>query len=178
MEKDFCDGLKKDRARLLCDTAVKKMRLECSVRGIPPTRCGFVVLFVNRVLHQLMQWLNEFIRLHELKEPVPILADMSRYLSVPLLSHTTGLRFDKTVSVLHQSGTIVPSVERVRFIAENILAYFATGRGKKGELRRNSQRDETCLLSEFESLAFRDTRKEFPLFIYWRPLMMIFLGHG
>ncbi|PXF41823.1 hypothetical protein BWQ96_08471 [Gracilariopsis chorda] len=161
MEKDFVDRLIQHRARLLCDTAVNNMKLECSVTGLPPTRCGLVVLFANGVLHQLLEWLNAFIRLNDLDEPVPSLTDMYRYVAVLLLSHTTGLSFDKTVSVLRQSGSIVPSLDRVRFIAENILVYSLTGRGTDGEFQWNSQRDQTRQLSEFEHLALCDTRKVF-----------------
>lgn len=76
-----------------------------------------------------MQWLNEFNRLHEFLEPVLSLAHMYQSLSVILMSHTTARSFDKTLSVVRQSESTVPSVERDRYIAENILAYSRKRKG-------------------------------------------------
>lgn len=41
------------------------------------------------------------------------------------------------------------------------MAYSPTGRGQDGGKQWNAQRDQTRFLSEFENLAFRDTRKVF-----------------
>ena len=156
MEKVFVDEVIQQRARLLCSTAVNKMKLECTVRGITPTRSGFVVLFMNGLLHQLCEWLNEMIRMNN-NDDVITVADMYRYVSVLLLSHTSGFSFDKSITILRQSGCLPPSVERVRFIADNVKAFSATGRGQDGSISWNSQRDLTRNLSEFEALAFRET---------------------
>jgi len=49
-----------------------------------------------------------------------------------------------------KTRSMTPSVEMMRFIADNILAYSATGRGTDGEIGWNTQRDQTHLLSESE----------------------------
>ena len=91
-----------------------------------------VVLFMKLFLEQLMEWLNQFIRLRNLDTDPITLADMYRYVAVLLLSHTNGFSFGKTIYVLRKTESTIPSVERMRFIADNILAYSATGRGTDG----------------------------------------------
>lgn len=127
-------------------------------------RCGCTVLFMDGILYQLLQWFKELTRLKELDQGLLKLSDMYRYVSVLLLSHTSGFSFAKTIEIRKQSGSSITSLEIVRFIADKILAYSATGRGSDGHNEWNSQRDQTRQLGEFE---FRQSRKVFfvPLYL-------------
>ncbi|PXF43275.1 hypothetical protein BWQ96_07002 [Gracilariopsis chorda] len=116
---------------------------------------------MNRVLLQLKEWLNELIRLRKLCIDAIKLSEMYRYIAVLLLSHTIGFSFCKTIDVHSHSGKSAPSLERIRFIASNILAFSATSHGQDGHKEWNSQRDQTQKLWEFEELSFRDTKKVF-----------------
>ncbi|PXF45277.1 hypothetical protein BWQ96_04976 [Gracilariopsis chorda] len=86
---------------------------------------------------------------------------MYRYVAVLLLSHTTRFSICETIDVLRQSGNSTPSLERIRFIASNILTFSATGRGHDEQMEWNSQRDQTQQLEEIEQLSFSDTKKRF-----------------
>jgi len=130
LEQEFSGELLHNRARLLCRSAADKMKLECSIRGVVNTRCGFVVLFMNRFLQQLLGWLNERIRLEELQHDLLQLSDMYRYVAVLLLSHTSGFSFAKTFDILRQSGSSTPSLQVIRFFG--VLTYWAWGRRPHG----------------------------------------------
>lgn len=130
------------------------MKLECSVRDISPTRSGFVDLFIDTILQQLTKWINELIRLHELEQDVVSLSDMYFHVSVLLLSHTTGSSFQKTIDTLRHLGISTPSLERMRFVADNIVASSPTGRGRDCQIEWDSQRDHTRQLGEFKQLSF------------------------
>lgn len=71
------------------------------------------------------------------------IADMYRFMAFLLLSHTIGLRFEKSIQTLRQSVYAAPSPHRVRFIAENIMEYSPTGRGSDGPIHRISKSDQT-----------------------------------
>ena len=160
MEQEFANYLIQERARLLCSTFVNKINLQCSVRGITPTRAGFVMLIMNGILQKLTEWVNELVRVKNM-ESILALSDMHRYISDFLLSHTTGFSFEKAIMIQRQNGCVAPSLEITRFIADNILAFSPTGRVGDGSNTWNAQRDRTRQLSEFESLAFRESRKVF-----------------
>lgn len=130
-------------------------------KGLSPARAGGVFLFMNGLLRQCLDWLNEYLRLQNANIGRFHLADMYLFVSVLLFSHTTGLSFAKTVSVLRQAGCTQPPLEKVGFIASHILAYPATGRGREFHDIWISQRDQTRSLSEFESVAFAETQKIF-----------------
>lgn len=159
MESAFTEQIVMQRARLLCLEAMAKAKVQLNVNNLPSTRCGFVVLLMQGLLRQITHWLNENIRLNYPSKEAVTFSDMLRYVAVLLLSHTTGLSFEKTIDVLRQSGCIPPPLEAIRFISANVMAYSATGRGGSGEKTWNAQRDQTRFLGEFECLAFRDTRK-------------------
>lgn len=46
-------------------------------------------------------------------------------------------------------------------MAENLLAFPIVGRGKDGSSTWAAQRDQTPHISEFEHIAFKDTRDDF-----------------
>jgi len=168
MENDFIGKLVEERARLFCSSAVRNLEVESSVRGISPTRAGIVVLLLDGVLRQLGQWLNEFIRHKQLNRSEITLADMYSYVAIMLLSHAFRLCFERTIQLLAELGNIPPSLERIRFIAGNVKAYSPTGRGEEGAMQWFAQRDRTRHLSEFETLAFRETKK-----VFFSPLQLL-----
>lgn len=100
-------------------------------------------MMVERVLMNIREWINEGIRLREEVVEVVHKRDMFHYLAVMLSSHTTGLTLDKTVDILKKFGAIVPSVDRVRWIADHVLAYPVVGRTNGGTSQWRSQRDRT-----------------------------------
>ena len=150
MEQEFAQKVIGERARLFCSAAVSKMVTECRIRSLSPTRCGFVVLFMSSAIQQCTEWLNELVQLRGLSDTGITDADMYRYVSVLLLSHCSGFSFEKATTLLTQAGCVTPSLELIRFISSNILAYSPTGRGSEGTLLWNAQRDQTRQLSEFE----------------------------
>lgn len=80
---------------------------------------------------------------------VLVLADMYRYVAILLLSHTTAFSNAKTIDILRLLGSSTPSIEKNRFIAENILAFSPTRRGRDGHMEWNAQRNRTHQLGEF-----------------------------
>lgn len=86
---------------------------------------------------------------------------MVQYLAVMLCSHTCGLTLEKSCDVLRRFGAVTPSLDRVRWISDNVLDYSAVGRGNDGSATWLSQRDQTPSHTEFEHLAFRETRRVF-----------------
>ncbi|PXF43284.1 hypothetical protein BWQ96_06981 [Gracilariopsis chorda] len=161
LESAFAEKVIQNRARMFCSNAVTQLKLQCEARSLPCTRCGFTVLLLQGLIDQLRNWANEYIRLRNKDQECVSIAEMYRYVSELLLSHTTGFSFEKNIEVLRQAGSTAPSLDRVRFIADNILEYAPTGRGRQGEMHWNAQRDQKRQLSEFESIGFRDTRKVF-----------------
>lgn len=65
------------------------------------------------------------------------------------------------MDVLKQYGAVVPPIQRVRWIAAHLIAFPVVGRGGDGFSNWTSQRDQTPNLSEFERVAFKDTRRIF-----------------
>lgn len=84
---------------------------------------------------------------------------MYRCVAGLLLSHTTGFSFSTTIDVIRKSGNAAPSPQTIRFIACNILVFYATGCNRDRQMEWNSQRDQTHQLGKFEQLSFRDTKK-------------------
>ena len=83
-------------ARLLCSSAVSKIKSECSTRGIQPTRYRFIVLLMNRLLKKIIELLDESIRLQKLLQDVTDLPDVHRYVAfcccrIPPVSFLTKL---------------------------------------------------------------------------------------
>lgn len=66
LKQGFAQKVLQERAKLLCETAVARIKVECVVQDIAPPRGRFVILFMNCVLLKLKKWLNDFIRLREL----------------------------------------------------------------------------------------------------------------
>lgn len=90
-----------------------------------------------RVLFELTEWQNELTRLQHPAINAIKLSEMYQYVAVLLLPHTPGLRFGKTIDILRQSGSATPSLQRIRFIANNIRAFSATSCGPYGNMEWN-----------------------------------------
>lgn len=84
------------------------MKLERRGKGFTQIRCGILVLIMNEIFRQLLDWLNKYARLRSISQSPFTLSDMYRYVAVLLCSHTTGLSFDKALSVLRQAGSLPP----------------------------------------------------------------------
>lgn len=161
LQEAFFEAMVSERTRLFCPSTMDRLHVQCSVRGLPLSRAGHVVLFLIDTLTRCMGWLNQKIVLQALGRPQITIADLYRYLSIMLLSHCTGFSFVKSIDILHTLGSSTPSLEIVRFISGNIMAYSATGRGNDRQSSWNSQRDQTSLLTTFEKTAFSVTCKVF-----------------
>jgi len=59
-----------------------------------------VILLVKPFLEQLVESLNQFIKLCDVDTDPITLPDMYQYVAVSLLSHTAGFSFGKTIYVL------------------------------------------------------------------------------
>lgn len=103
---------------------------------------------MNGILKQLTEFINEKIRFHELGQYLLHQLEMYMNVSVILLSHTTCLRFGKTIAVLCKAVSTISSVDRLRFILDNILADSSTVRGGEYDSQLNEQRDQTQQLFE------------------------------
>lgn len=164
MESQFASDVLEERARLFCSSAMSQLRMERVANDTENTRAGHIVLMMDDVLQQCRKWLNGHIALHATNVPSarPVsMGDMYRYVAVLLLSHLTGLSFEKTVALFEQLQCNAPSLDRVRFISTHILAYSSTGRGNMGGEVWTAQRDETVLLDVFENTAYDMSRKVF-----------------
>jgi hypothetical protein len=161
LDREFSRDVIAERARLFCSSAMSQLRIERIALGLPDTRAGYVVLLVDDVLQQCRKWMNGHIALHALSTQPVGLNDLYRYVAVLLLSHLTGLSFEKTLFLLARLNCNPPSLDRVRFISRNILAHPATGRGNMRESTWRTQRDETQYLGNFEKTAYEMTRKVF-----------------
>jgi hypothetical protein len=161
LDREFSRDVIAERARLFCSSAMSQLRIERIALELPATRAGHIILLMDDVLQQCRKWMNGHIALHA-RDTRPVgLDDLYRYVAVLLLSHLTGLSFEKTVSLLARLDCKPPSLDRVRYISRNILAHPATGRGNMGERTWSAQRDETQYLDSFEKAAYEMTRKVF-----------------
>ena len=123
IEKDFASNILSEKARLFCSSAMGQLGLELRAKNLEPTRVGHIVLFMGDVLHHCRIWLNEHIALSNVGEEKVSMRDMYRYVSVLLLSHLTGLSFERTIALLTEMNCNVPSLDRTRFISQNIKAF-------------------------------------------------------
>jgi len=62
-ESNFADRVIQQRARMLCSNAFAQLKLQCDVRGLPSTRCGFAVPLMQGLMDQLQNGMSEHIRL-------------------------------------------------------------------------------------------------------------------
>ena len=161
MEENFIEKVVGEKARLFGSCAVERLKVARTIRELPMTRAGHVVLFMDSILNKCFLWLNELIILRSLEMKRLGLDDMYRYVAVLLLSHCTGFSFAKTIGMILDCGCTPPALERVRFISTHILPYSPAYRGGGGTVTWNAQRDQTPSISEFERTAFRDTCKVF-----------------
>lgn len=83
-EKDFASTVFTHRAFLFYGAAAKSMEIECKTRDLPFTRGGFIVMMVDTVLSQIMDWVNGSIRLRDDGTEPLSKADMFQYLAVML----------------------------------------------------------------------------------------------
>lgn len=141
MEKDLSREMMEDWAQMFCSNAVRKWEVQCNVRGISPTRAGALVFFIDSLLTQLIQWVNEFIMHKELFQNTNNLGDMYRYFSVTLLSQTIGFRFERTIDKLRQLGHIPLSLQSMKFMSDKMKTHSHIGRGNEGNLTWIAQRD-------------------------------------
>lgn len=74
--------------------------------------------------------------------------------------------FAQTADLLKIFGGLVPQVERVRWISENMVAFAVPGRCDPGASHWKSQRDRTPSLSGFEEISSKDTRAMFLVLRY------------
>ena len=149
-----------DRTRVYCSTVVQRLQTKLTAHQLAPTRAGHVVLFCREVLEMCREFINAHSTLQRLEVTVSP-ADMYRFLAILMYSHCTGFCFEFCINQLRQLGCHVPSLDRVRFICGNILAYSPTNRGDLGHDSWNCQRDQTPLLERFEKTAFRMSSRIF-----------------
>lgn len=71
---------------LFFGVSVSNMKLQSNVNNVAQTRGVFVVLFINGLLLQLAEWLNELIRLRCIAKAPVAISDIYRYVSVLLFS--------------------------------------------------------------------------------------------
>lgn len=86
---------------------------------------------------------------------------MYAHVAILFLSHAMRPSFERSIPLLVQLGCITSSLGRVRFISGHIKAYSPNDRGDCGNTWWFSQRNRARRLSEFEALAFRETKKVF-----------------
>lgn len=123
-------------------------------------------MMVERVLMKIRQWMNEGILLRDDTVKLVEKREMFQFLAVLLSSHTTGLTLNKICDMLKKFGSVVTSVERVRWISENVVAYALVGRWDEGATQWHSDCDQTPKSSKFEELSFKDTRSVFLIVLH------------
>ena len=67
----------------------------------------------------------------------------------------------KTIQLLRKEGCNTPTLDHVRFVCNNLLAFSPTSRGRDSGTTWLAQKDETRLLTQLENTAFRQTCKIF-----------------
>ena len=72
----------------------------------------------------------------------------------------------KVIQIMNRCGLPFPTLERMMYISENLLAYSPTNRGSDGGSSWMSQRDPTRNCSEFELRAFKTVRYVFVHSLY------------
>ena len=132
LEDDFVYEVIGERARLFCSSAMERVEIKRVVRQLEPTRAGSLVLFMDESLHTCMTWLNEYIVLQRRSMKPLTIYDLHRYVAILLMSHITGLGFQKTIDIMQRDGCKTPSLEEIRFISNHILAFSPTERGQDG----------------------------------------------
>lgn len=89
------------------------------------------MMFSKSLLDMILEWTNGRIRLQQNGIAQLHRSEMLQYLAFLLVSHTTGLSFEKTIDALKVFGTVLPTLERVRWMLANILAFPIVGRGNE-----------------------------------------------
>ncbi|CDF41179.1 unnamed protein product [Chondrus crispus] len=161
MDNVFLLNALTERARLFCRSALDQMHTEMNVRRLDHSRASHIVLLCDEVLHKCLDWTNESIVLKHLSISPLRMSDMYSFLGVSVFSQCSGFSLAKSLFFLSKLDCPVPTLQLVRFISANILAFSATGRGDQGESVWNSQRDQTVHLSEFEQAPYRMSCKVF-----------------
>lgn len=80
-------------------------------------------------------------------------------LAILLVSHTTGLSFEKTTDVLKKFDTELLSLKQVRLISANLLEFLMVGSGKDDSSTRMTQCNQTPNLVNFERVAFQKRKR-------------------
>lgn len=128
LEDDFVSEVIGEGARLFCSSAMDRSEIERVVPQLEPTRAGNMVLFMDELLHTCMNWLNEYIDLQRRSMKPLTIYDLYRYVAILLMSHCTGLNFEKTIDIMQREGCKTPSPEEMKFISNHILAFSPTAR--------------------------------------------------
>lgn len=76
MESSYAEDIIKDLARVIFEHASSNLETEYKVRGIFPTRAGVIVLLMDGLLKQLMQWINDIFRHKQLSQSLVTFIDM------------------------------------------------------------------------------------------------------
>lgn len=128
-EKELVDRLFTNKALLYYRAAVNRLELDCRMRELPYTRSGFIMLMTGSLLTKIMEWMNGKVMIVADGTSLLQEKDMIQYLDALLCSHTTGLTMEEFTDVLKVFGAVVPLLQRVRWVSENLLAFPIVGRG-------------------------------------------------
>lgn len=58
IDDEFANIFVGNKARFFCQNAVEELITESAVKSIVPGRYGFMILFCQRLLRQLRDWIN------------------------------------------------------------------------------------------------------------------------
>ena len=162
-ESDYFGNLFDSRARTYASQCIERLEELLLSKGRPRGCIADVLLTcMEPCLRYVMECTNEFIKLQKLDEEEVQYYEMVQVVALLHYSHFTNWNFKITITQWEERGLAVPSLERLRWIQQNMKIYPATGRGNTiGQRSWNSRRDQTCQLDDFEASLFKNLQKIF-----------------
>eukprot|EP00474_Spongospora_subterranea_P007755 CRZ08213.1 hypothetical protein [Spongospora subterranea] len=155
LQDEYSDNTIGERSRLFCMKAMERLGDQLRMKGLQSTRVGITILLVNDVLTQCLHWLQDYVRLHDVgNAPELSMSAMYQYLAMMFYSHCTGFSLNHTWTIMEKLNQHTPSLDVIRFISQNILAFSPSNRGNMGANSWSSQRDMTPNLTAFEKVSF------------------------
>jgi hypothetical protein len=89
LEKDFATSVLSERARQFLIIAMQRLEQSSLAHAVAPSRAGMLFIMVRKPLSLCRSWLNEFIRIHKVEQPVVTFVEMLQWFSIMLVSHST-----------------------------------------------------------------------------------------
>lgn len=147
-------------AREFFCSSVTRLWIELRASGHTEDATGVFTLFTNDIFEQLRKWLNGHIAQLEIGRRYVEQCEMYLMMAVVLLSDLSGIILDKAFDALSRHDFVMPKVDRVSFIINNLLGFSSTGKGNVGDdVWLCAERPYTAVYFFLHTCVLHDTYK-------------------